>query len=297
MRCKIESNLSFMSQKRGISVSLYLTSGDSNGVVCGYLSNWTGQCVRFPRNLLKPAQERDELQRPGVYFLIGNDPEDLAQSIVYVGESENLAERLASHARDDKKEFWEKTIAFSSKDEILTKGHIRYLETRLINELKEAKRINLVNSGAIKDPKLPEIGRDEMEGYLDNLRLLMPMMGFDFWEEDDQELLPAEQRQILFAKLTRPEIQARGYLTASGIKVLSGSQMGKETRKSLAKGYHALRNKLLVKGVVDDRFVFVQDFEFSSPSSAISVLAGMNLNGRDYWKDEKGNSINELEKA
>lgn len=284
-----------MKAKRGISVSQYLTTGDSNGVVCGYLSNWTGQCVRFPRNLLKSAQERDELLRPGVYFLIGNDPEDLTQSIVYVGESENLAERLASHARDDRKEFWEKTIAFSSKDEILTKGHIRYLETRLINELKDAKRINLVNSGAIKDPKLPEIGRDEMEGYLDNLRLLMPMMGFDFWEEDDQDLLTKDQRKMLYASLTRPEVKATACLTASGIKVLKGSQMAQESKPSFSKGYRNLKESLIKRGIVDVTYTFVQDYEFSSPSAAISIIAGMSLNGRDYWKDEKGRSLNEME--
>ncbi|GGH65905.1 GIY-YIG nuclease family protein [Phaeocystidibacter marisrubri] len=284
-----------MKSKRGISISQYLTSGDANGVVCGYLSNWTGQCVRFPRNLLKSAQERDELQRPGVYFLIGSDPDDLSQSLVYVGESENLAERLSNHARDAKKEFWEKTIVFSSKDEILTKGHVRYLETRLINELTNAKRLNLVNNGALKDPKLPEIGRDEMEAYLDNLRLLMPMMGFDFWEEDDRDLLPKKQRQLLFAKLTRPSVEAKGYLTPTGFKVLAGSQMGREPRPSFSKGYKALRDRLISKGFVGVDFQFVSDYEFSSPSAAISIIAGMSLNGRDYWKDERGRSLNEME--
>jgi hypothetical protein len=40
--------------------------------------------------------------------------------IAYVGESEDVAERLKRHTTVDTKDFWIDTIAFVSKDESLT---------------------------------------------------------------------------------------------------------------------------------------------------------------------------------
>ena len=138
-----------------LTITQYLIQGNPDGLVASYVSNWTGQCLKFPRNLLSIAKLREEFKRPGIYFLIGNDPDEIDHWKVYIGESEGLDVRVLDHDRDLKKDFWEVGVVFSSKDENLTKGHVRYLEYKLIELLREQKRITVENIKTTQ-PKLPE---------------------------------------------------------------------------------------------------------------------------------------------
>jgi hypothetical protein len=41
--------------------------------------------------------------------------------------------------------------------------------------------------------------------------------------------------------------------------------------------------------------VFDQDYEFTSPSMAASIVLGRSANGRDEWKNSKGKSLKDLQ--
>ena len=73
-----------------------------------------------------------------MYFLTGTDPES-GRPAIYVGEAEHIRDRIKSHVEKD---FWNQVLYFISKDENLTKAHIRYLEGKLIahspHELSQA---------------------------------------------------------------------------------------------------------------------------------------------------------------
>ncbi len=58
------------------------------------------------------------------------------------------------------KDFWKTIVFFVSKDENLTKSHIRYLEGRLIESSKKVGRFGLENQQA-SGAKLPESDREE----------------------------------------------------------------------------------------------------------------------------------------
>ncbi|HEY0769940.1 MAG TPA: GIY-YIG nuclease family protein, partial [Sphingobacteriaceae bacterium] len=62
-----------MSNSRGITITNYLASGDPEGVVFAFISNWTGQAIKIPRNLFADSKDMPELNRPGIYFLLGRD--------------------------------------------------------------------------------------------------------------------------------------------------------------------------------------------------------------------------------
>ena len=46
-------------------------------------------------------------------------------------KGDNVLTRLTKHEADDK-DFWTRTVVVTSKDENLTKAHVRYLESRLV---------------------------------------------------------------------------------------------------------------------------------------------------------------------
>ena len=277
---------------KSLTITQYLIQGDPEGLVAAYVSNWTGQCLKFPRNLFQIARNREEFKRPGIYFLIGRQPSEIDTWEVYVGESEGLDIRLGEHDRDLKKEFWEQAIVFSSKDENLTKGHVRYLEFRLQEELKLSKRVKLVNINSTK-PKLPEASMADMDTYIDFLKLLMPALGFPFFDKMSPGELGVKEQSFY---LRMSSLNAEGFLTPKGIVVKSGSDISKTSAPALSGNYNLLRQTLAEQKVVDfTTGKFLVNYEFSSPSAAGAVVLGYNVNGRDAWKTKDGKTINQLE--
>ena len=82
--------------------------------------------------------------------------------------------------------------------------------------------------------------------------------------------------------------------------VLKGSEAVLKERPSTQKYQYAanLRATLRSDGIVEeknDRFVFLADYEFSSPSAAAAVIHGGQANGLTSWKDSKGSSLKQKE--
>ena len=275
---------------KSLTITQYLIQGNPDGLVASYVSNWTGQCLKFPRNLLSVAKDREEFKKAGIYFLIGYDLSELDGWRVYIGESEGLDSRVLDHERDLKKDFWEIGVIFSSKDENLTKGHVRYLEYRLIELLRDQKRIKVDNIKTTQ-PRLPEASVAEMETFLQYIKLLMPVIGFPFFDKPKPGELGVKQ-QILQLKIGT--ITAEGFLTPKGLVVKQGSMISLTETTAISGNYGFLRKSLIEQAVVHNG-LFIKDYEFSSPSAAGAVILGYNVNGRDAWKTKDGITVNQLE--
>ncbi len=57
------------------------------------------------------------MKRTGLYFLVGPDPNDPSDELVYVGESDNVWKRLVNHNSNSSKEFWTRTVVITVEDE------------------------------------------------------------------------------------------------------------------------------------------------------------------------------------
>ena len=110
------------------TIKLFLVHGSPNGLRTAELSNWSGKAVSAPKTEIPELLKREELGSPGFYILTGIDP-DSGDKAIYIGEAENVSNRLKGHVSKD---FWNSVTVFVSKDENLTKAHIRYLEGKLI---------------------------------------------------------------------------------------------------------------------------------------------------------------------
>ena len=58
------------------------------------------------------------------------------------------------------------------------------------------------------------------------------------------------------------------------------------------------RNKLIEEGGLvakENRYVFVKDTEFSSPSAAAAVIHGGSANGLTAWVNDSGTPLKKLE--
>ena len=121
----------------GKSIELFLANGTADSLIIAELSNWNGKAIKIPRIEVADCK-RDDIQELGVYFLFCKE-EDNSDS-VYIGESENVKERIVQHLRDyaaeKEKYYWTTAVIFTGRD--LNKALIRYLEDRFVSEARKA---------------------------------------------------------------------------------------------------------------------------------------------------------------
>lgn len=278
------------------TIKVFLPHGDPKSLRTAEVSNWSGKAIAAPRTLFELFLSREELGQSGIYILTGVDP-DSGRPLAYVGEAEVLRDRLRQHKA---KEFWVSVIVFLSKDENLTKSHIRFLEGRLIEEAREAARFDLDN-GQSSGSRLPESDRHDMEEFLERVRLLLPILGSELLTpvSGRSQANDKSPHEILVTQIKG--LTARGRRTPDGFVVLKGSQAVSRVRDGAAThGSVAvrLRVELSENGVLVDKgafWEFARDHEFSSPSAAAAVVQGGNANGLTAWKDAAGRSLKDIE--
>jgi hypothetical protein len=280
-------------QMTSATIKLFLPRGEAKSLRTAEISNWSGKAVAAPRTELDDLLAREELGKPGVYILIGSDPLTNAPQ-AYIGEAEVIRERLKQHKT---KEFWVSAIVFVSKDENLTKAHVRYLEGRLLSEAAAVNRFMLDQNQA-GGSKLPESDREDMEVFLSRIRQLLPVLGSDILAPIAQPTMTTQPGGVLYCRNKGAE--ARGQRTANGFVVFRGSTAVLEERPSAGNYPYVLaqRKQLIADGGLiekDGLLLFSRDVEFSSPSAAAAVINGGSANGLIAWKTNDGKSLKQLD--
>jgi len=289
----------------GKTIRIYLDDGPVSGIRHAEIVNWTGQAVSSPRTQIKSLSGWEESKKPGVYFLFGVD-EESGQDAVYIGEAENVFDRLQRHIAN--KDFWNEVVFFTSKDENLTKSHVKYLESRLIKIAKISSRYVVLNANEPQLPVLPRGDRDAMDEFILNLRILLGAVGYKVLDRLVKEVSSAtiseglnNSEPISLELLLKIKgINAKSFLTNEGIVVLTSSQASKTVKDSLSGGYKKLREQLIDNGVLtetDSCYVFTKNQLFKSPSQAAAIIVGYSINGRHHWQTEEGLSLKNIEES
>lgn len=292
-----------MSNVKGKSIKLFMVDGSPQGILTLEVMNWTGHVLAGPRTKIAELVQRPEMGKTGIYFLTGPDPDGGSRTMVYVGESDNVGTRLKQHNKDEVKDFWERAFIITSKDQNLTKAHARYLEGRFISIAQDVGSAKLFNSTAPKNENLPEADIADMEYFIAQVRLILPVLGLNFLREKAKLTSQNQQGNVVsidgdntaspvFEIISKKhEIYAQAKEIEGEFVVLSGSnaqpnwigQNGKET------GYARLQSALYEENKikVDESNgigVFQEEVTFNSPSAASAVIYGRASNGRTSWK-------------
>ncbi|WP_018936634.1 GIY-YIG nuclease family protein [Thioalkalivibrio sp. ALJ24] len=289
---------------QGRSIRLFLVDGTPHGLLTAEIMNWTGHVLTGPRGKLSELVQRPECGRTGVYFLVGPDAENSARPQVYIGESDDVGKRLKQHNRTEEqggKDFWEKVCLITSKDQNLTKAHVKYLESLLIQQAQKVGRCTLNNNTRHDYIGLPEADQADMAFFLEQIRTVLPVLGFEFLRDasrppsrDTVEGLAGDTSEVRESprfRMTLPKhgITAYGQETEGEFFVLEGSQ-ARSAWVGPAHGYQRLHQQLCEEGVVaeggDGLLRFTRDYAFSSPSAAAAMVSGRTANGRAEWKRE-----------
>jgi hypothetical protein len=272
----------------GKLISLFLVDGVPDGRLAGEISNWTGKAFKIPRKLLKESAKREELAKAGVYFLFGKSEENPDEDAVYIGEAEEVYKRLIQH---QKLEFWSEAVVFISKDENLNKAHVKYLEAKLYEVAKVAKRYAVINASTPTCPVISESEQAVMTEFMADLSVLINTLGYKVLEPLAD--LTGKQKDIYFIKAARGA-NGSAVVTNEGVVVIEGTEIATSTVPSMASAFINQRQKLIDQGVIqkaNGKLVFTKDYLFSSPSTAAAIVMGRNANGRIEWKDKKGKTL------
>lgn len=281
-------------QMRPYSIRVFVPDGDPDGLRLVERTNWTGIGVVFKRTGYKQAASRPEFDRTGIYVLVGTS-EESALPMIYIGEGDPVKNRLNQHY--SKKDFWDWAVFFVTKDSSLNKAHVKYLESRLLELAKAAKQSKLDNAGSSLPPTLSEVETADVDSFLLDMLSIFPLLGLSVFEKTSSSTKPRRSKML---HITAKGIKATGYEDAKGFVVTVDSEMFSGETKSIHRYISSLRNDLIEQGVVQpigDHFIFVEDYVFSSPSTAAAIVQGRNANGREDWKTDKGVTLKELQKA
>jgi len=278
----------------GRSIRIFLADGTPQGIRTAEVGNWTGLALVGPRTDLARLGARKELARTGVYLLVGRSEQ--SDAAIYVGEGDEVWSRLKSHHADADKDWWTWAVVFVSKDDNLTKAHVRWLEARLVAEIAKAKRAELKNGTTPVGGGLPEADTADMETFYENIRLVVPVLGVDVFSVEAPAGPGAEPSDELRLELRWEAAHAECVVRDGQLVVVAQSTARVKEVESLGKGTRELRKKLLSSGVLEPDpgdatlLRFAQEYAFDSPSAAAGAVTGTGLNGRVHWK-VKGKDI------
>lgn len=271
---------------RGRTITIFIPDSNPRGVKICDIKDSIVKAVFIPRNKLDTVYKRDDLQEPGIYFLIGKE-DDIEKPKVYIGEAETLITRLKQHNAN--KDFWNTAICFVSEKRNINKAHIKYLENYCCDQAKNINKCYLENSTTPTQSSLTEQDADFVLSFYDDMKILIATLGFPIFEENKKD------KENLFICKGK-DAYAEGEYTEDGVNVFKGSKANLEETKTIGTWLSNKREVLVEKSILEEKegkYVFTEDYTFSSPSASAGVILGRRANGWIEWKDKSGKTMDE----
>ena len=272
-------------------LNIIFLDNDPNGFKIVEIEGWSGKAFIVPRGRIKEMKNREEIQKPGIYFLFG---EGENRPMVYIGQSENLFKRLIG--QESNKEKWNIAVIFTGG---LDSAYIKNLESISIRFAKKVGRYELdqVNS---QENIISEGKKYAVNTYLDNIKFILSFLGYTLFEEIPKE---KETKEIYFLEdVHNKDASARGTLLSTGeFVVYVGSKARIQETESFKKHVISsfnLRQRLIKQEILrplsgTNSYEFTKDYVFTSPSAAADVVHGRACNGWTGWKDRDGKTLDE----
>lgn len=258
-------------------------NGQPDGIrsIRRHLSTMTTYVI--PRPLLSEAKKLTGINRPGIYYLINENDENMIAQI-YVGQTRNGIARLDDHNRQ--KDFWNKAIMFLADNKTFSLDMISGLEEYAIQKAYESKRYKVENT---VNPKyeIDEYDLPLIEEVYEEIQFIMATQGYKMDNANEKR----SSADILHT--TRNGIKAFGVYDGEKFEVLEGSQINYEKSVHLEK-YNKQRTDLFTKGEIEkdgDTYLLKVNLTFNTPSGASDFVLGGSTNGWVEWKNKDGKSL------
>ena len=261
-------------------------NGQPDGIrsIRRHLSTMTTYVI--PRPLLVEAKKITGINRPGIYYLINENDENMIAQI-YIGQTRNGVVRLDDHNRS--KDFWNKAIMFLADSKTFSLDMISGLEEYAIMKAHESNRYKVENSVKPKY-EIDEYDLPSIEEVYEEIQFIMATQGYKM----DNVRTSLNESAVFYT--TRNGIKAYGVYDGDKFQVLEGSEVNLAKPVNLEK-YNRQRNDLLDKGDIiqqADKYILKVTLEFNTPSGASDFIIGGSTNGWIEWKNQDGKTLDEI---
>lgn len=279
----------------GKHIELFLVDGVPGGMTTAEIAGWTGHVIAAERSNLGALLHRDESRRNGAYLFLADDADAVENTRCYIGRTENFAQRFPAHTELKNRE-WDRVLIITNKDDSLAEGHWGYLESRLVELAREAERCTLTNGNDPQGRKLSEAARSDMEAFLDQLQIVLPVLGVDIIRSRAVSLSSkpdAVSPEFVLTDAKRG-VYARAQVVDGRFTILEGSEVvgvwnaagkAESTRRAYA-AFREEHERLVAEGTIvveNGRGRVQRDIRFTSPSRAGAIALGRSCNGRNEW--------------
>jgi hypothetical protein len=277
-------------------VKLLLIDDDpSKRVVCDQ-SNRTARVVKLPRPMLMASTGRAELKQVGLYLLVGSNEDEPDRPFIYVGESEQLFDRLVEQDKSFDRFTWQTALVVVAQDASLNKAHAKHLEHHWYTELKRADGV-VLNQTTPAFAALNEADRAIVDDFSATAQFLIAAIGFRLFDSPKSvanatltALFASEVPRFVFETSLKRKNRSFGRPLGDRFVVETGSVLDDETKAAGDAYWSPVRKKLRDEGVIgekDGKLVFLKEWTASSPSRAAGVAYGGSVNGLKYWVSEQ----------
>lgn len=182
------------------TIKMLLYDGSLSGVMNISNSAWdSGKMYSAPRESINDLAANADCKKYGVYLL-------LSENQVYVGQASDLERRTRQHLTD--KDWWNKVILMTTKDDSFNSSDIDYLEASLIDLAREAGKSDSDNKKKGNPRKVDEFRQAELEQYLDEALFLLELIGVRVFKKDTKKSTGKANNRRASIKTTQPNYTA-----------------------------------------------------------------------------------------
>ncbi len=273
----------------GKSLRVFVTGNSPRSLKKISMFNWSGYSYYGTRDQIKDLKKREDASSQGIYFLFSEKDDGPAR--LYIGETEDFTRRVEQHART--KDWWSRFIVFQSKDNLLNKAHVKYLEHKFWTLAKDTFELNLENGEQkVSETKLSEEDEADLKIFEENILYILEGLDISFFSQKNtaHNACDSDEYYIVTSDKDFPAFMIK----ADDSYILkSGSFLKSDAKNSFIKhnqGYYNKWKGLIesekVKPVNDEYVLLLEDIELSSSSLCGSLVKGRSCNGNVTWKNK-----------
>lgn len=263
------SNSMSANEAFGRVVKIFITGQDPRSLRTVELDNWTGVAITGQPEFFKRALQDEVLSRSCVYLLIRSGADDDLPEI-YVGESDDFSQRYISGKFPIE---FDSFLIFTSKDDNLTRAHVKWLERELWSILRgNSGKAVVANSNTPSGSNLPRADIAMMRTYLANMIYVLEALGYDLFSVQERTSASSSENATISASLideppidlyatpirNRNDVKAHLRYQNAAYTLLTGSKINPTPTVSLPSNVKKLRDDLIREGSLVERGEYLE---------------------------------------
>lgn len=279
------------------TIEIFLPDGNPKSIKIASITSRNVEVSYIPRKKIAFAKDRKGLNGVGIYFLVGNSEERVKPEI-YIGETGKLLNRISRH--NLKQDFWQYAVLVTSRVDQFTRAHGKYLEWLSCEKAKQANRYFMHNAVSPSKPHVSESMEADLEDSFETISTLVSTLGVPVFQPIRTSQVDKgstdEDVDDIFLIQGRGS-QGTGAFTNDGFVIFSGSQLSNTLSPTIMKRNPKLRDRYLTEDMLEkhnDYILLKEDVICGSPSTAAALIVGHACNGWKHWKNNKGQTLDEI---